>query len=113
MASLRTRCCSLALTALLTAPTVTFAEEPLAPEQVPARIVPAFEDGQLRGFKLFNIQKGSKLAALGLADGDVVQQADGKHLRAPSEMAALLARVEAGARPSLTVLREGVHHALP
>lgn len=113
MASMRTRCCGLALTALLTAPTVTFAEEPLARPHVPARIVPAFEDGRPQGFKLFNIEKGSRLAALGVKDGDVVQQADGKSVQEPAEMAALLARVEAGKRTSLTVLRDGVRHTLP
>jgi general secretion pathway protein C len=106
MSSLRQQCCSLALTALLTAPTVTFAEEP-------ARVVPAFQDGKPIGFGVLRIQKGSRLEALGLKDKDVVQSADGAPVRAPAEMAALLRRVEAGERPALTVLREGVRTQLP
>ena len=91
----------------LTAPSVTFASDtPLpAPEHLPARIVPAFKDGKPQGFKLIRIQQGSRLEALGLKDGDVVEQADGKPVRLPIEMAALLDRIESGTRPVLTVLR--------
>ena len=114
MASLRTQCCSLALTALLTAPSVTFASEtPIPiPEHLPARIVPAFKDGEPQGFKLIRIQKGSRLEALGLKDGDVVEQANGKPVREPVEMAALLQRIESGTRPVLTVLRGDTRQTL-
>ena len=114
MSSLRSGCFSLALAALLTAPTVTFAEEPRpAPADVPARILPAFQDGKPIGFGVLRIQKGSRLESLGLRDRDVVESADGKPVRAPTEMAALLRRVESGERPALTVLREGVRQQLP
>ncbi len=114
MASLRKHCCNLALTALLTAPAVTFASEtPIPiPEHLPARIVPAFKDGKPQGFKLLRIQKGSRLEALGLVNGDVVDQSDGKPVREPVEMAALLERIESGTRPVLTVLRGDTRQTL-
>src|SRR5262249_59608821 len=42
-----------------------------------ARIVPAYGDGQPRGFKVFAIRPGSFLARIGMRDGDVVRRING------------------------------------
>jgi general secretion pathway protein C len=47
------------------------------------RVVPAFRDGQARGFKLFAIRPGSLYAKLGLQNGDVIQRVNGMSLKTP------------------------------
>ncbi|QSQ26901.1 hypothetical protein JY651_19155 [Pyxidicoccus parkwayensis] len=48
------------------------------------RIVPAFRDGQARGFKLFAIRPHSLFAKLGLQNGDVLEQINGQSLTTPT-----------------------------
>lgn len=57
-----------------------------------ARIVPMVKDGQTSGFKVFGIRPGSPLAALGLQNGDTVQEIGGRPL---TSVEAALAAYEA------------------
>jgi general secretion pathway protein C len=48
-----------------------------------ARVVPAFKEGQARGFKMFAIRPHSLFAKLGLQNGDVLQRINGLSLSTP------------------------------
>lgn len=71
------------------------------------RLVPMRVDGQQRGYKLFAIRPGSVCAALGLQNGDVVEQLAGEPLNSPEN--ALTAYSKLRSQPSIPVaiLRRG------
>ena len=72
------------------------------------RIVPAFADGGLLGFRVSSIRRESEAEKLGLCDGDVVRALDGTPLESPEKVLELhLAAVKRG-RTALTVERRGV-----
>lgn len=49
------------------------------------RVVPDYVDGQVVGFKLFGVRKGSFWALLGLKNGDVVRAVNGLTLESPGK----------------------------
>lgn len=71
------------------------------------RIIPAFVEGQYRGFKLFGVRAGSLLARAGLADGDVIRRINGIDASRPEQLASLLAQAGTIARVDLDLERGG------
>ena len=57
----------------------------LADISTTVRIVPYFEGGQPKGFKMYSIQPGSLLANIGLMNGDVVEKINGYDLSTPEK----------------------------
>ena len=57
----------------------------LADISTQVRIVPYFEGGQPKGFKMYSIQPGSLLANIGLMNGDVVEKINGYDLSTPEK----------------------------
>ncbi len=49
------------------------------------RIVPYFEGGQSKGFKLYSIKPGSLLSKIGLSNGDVIQKVNGYDISSPEK----------------------------
>ena len=49
------------------------------------RVVPYFEGGEQKGFKLYAIEPGSLLASIGLRNGDVLQHVDGYDVSNPEQ----------------------------
>jgi general secretion pathway protein C len=49
------------------------------------RAVPELRDGQPVGFRLFGVKAGSPVAALGLANGDLLLQVNGRSLATPDD----------------------------
>ncbi len=50
-----------------------------------ARVVPAFENGQTVGFKIFSIRANSIFQKLGLKNGDIIKQINGYSLNSPNK----------------------------
>lgn len=76
------------------------------------RIVPAFADGGLMGFRVSSIRRESEAENLGLCNGDVVRAVDGTPLESPEKVIELhLAAVKRG-RTALTIERGGVSFVL-
>mgnify|MGYP000149628368 CR=1 FL=1 len=50
-----------------------------------AKAVPATRNGQQVGFKMVTIQSGSLFEDLGLKEGDVIQQVNGRSIRTPAD----------------------------
>lgn len=95
-------------------PGPSFALESLAQH---VRIVPHFEYGQPRGFKLFSVKSGSTLAKIGFANGDVVREVNGYDVSNPAEAMQVYARVKNEKRFSIELTRGGqkmtLSHAIP
>lgn len=68
------------------------------------RVVPSMKDGVTTGFKLFGIRPGSPFAAIGLQNGDLVTEIDGKSMR--SAEAALEAYAALRTRDEWTIKGE-------
>jgi general secretion pathway protein C len=51
-----------------------------------ARVVPAFENGQPAGFKLFSIRPGSTVSQLGFLNGDIINAIQGRPLTGPESV---------------------------
>ena len=49
------------------------------------RIVPYFEGGAPKGFKLYSIKPGSLLSKIGLMNGDVIQKVNGYDISSPEK----------------------------
>lgn len=71
------------------------------------RIVPYFEQGQPRGFKLFSVKPGSVLARIGFANGDVVRKVNGYDVLTPEAALQAYARVKNEKTFSIDVTRGG------
>jgi hypothetical protein len=73
-----------------------------------ARIVPAFNEGEVYGFKFFALQPGSPFALAGLCDDDVVMEVAGIPLTTPENALELYSRLRGARTVSLKVQRKGV-----
>ncbi len=75
-----------------------------------ARIVPAFEAGQVTGFKLFAIQPGSAYARIGLCNGDVVKTVAGLPLTSPENALEVYSRLKGARAVPIQVRRQGADY---
>ena len=88
------------------------AASPYADEDLGARIVPAYRDDALVGFKVFAIQAGSRPARIGLQAGDLVTHVGGTAATTASQLVDAIAAFGSGASVNLTVERAGKTVAL-
>lgn len=72
-----------------------------------ARIVPAFENGAVYGFKLLAIQPDSLSARVGLCNGDVLVALAGFPLTSPENALQAYARAKSAREVKLKVRRQG------
>ncbi len=78
-----------------------------------ARVVPALIDGQPHGFKLYAIQPGTALAAVGFNNGDTVTRIDGVDVTSFERVVEVLARWRNGAPTAvIDLMRRGCPVAL-
>jgi general secretion pathway protein C len=70
-----------------------------------ARVVPAFKDGEVVGFKVFGIRIGSLLARLGLMNGDIVKSVNGAAFRSPEQALIVATTLKTARRLDLLVER--------
>jgi len=72
-----------------------------------ARIVPAYGDGQPKGFKLFAIRPDSLFSKLGFANGDVVRRVNGFEMNSPANALEVYARLRDASRIDVELDRGG------
>lgn len=78
-----------------------------------ARAIPHHDNaGQMDGFRLSGIKKGSLMHAIGLRSGDVVHEVDGQPLRGPADAARLSEALATQRRVTLDLSRRGSRHTL-
>jgi type II secretory pathway component PulC len=68
-----------------------------------ARVVPDMEDGEMRGFKLYGIRKGSVPQALGFKNGDSIRSVDGVNLTTVESAMAIYAKLRKSKAGKMTV----------
>jgi general secretion pathway protein C len=61
-----------------------------------ARILPKYEEGQMRGVQVSQIKPGSLYEQIGLKEGSLVTSVDGAPLENPQQMPDLLGKVQSG-----------------
>lgn len=76
------------------------------------RVVPAFADGGLTGFRVSSIRKASEAEKLGLCNGDVVRAMDGMPLSSPEKVLELHVTALKRGSTALTIERGGVTFVL-
>lgn len=78
------------------------------------RVMPAFQDGQFQGFRLFGVSRVPLFAQAGLHDGDVVRRVNGIDTARPEQLIGLLQNLASLTRVDLELVRGGatVHHAI-
>jgi general secretion pathway protein C len=74
---------------------------------VQARIVPRYANGVAKGFRLFGVQPGSRYAAMGIRDGDVVLRIDGQAMDTPEQAIELLRRLLEASHVTFELERAG------
>lgn len=72
-----------------------------------AKAVPATRDGQKIGFRVVNIQEGSVFEDLGVKQGDVIQQVNGRDIRSPRQAMEAYRELQGSRQFKLKVLRDG------
>ncbi|MBN2495726.1 MAG: TonB family protein [Deltaproteobacteria bacterium] len=77
-----------------------------------ARIVPAFQDGQATGFKVFGIRPGSLYDGLGIENGDVLHAINGQPLSSPDKALSIYQGLKGESKFELDVTRRGEHRKL-
>lgn len=71
------------------------------------RIVPAYRDGKVQGFKLFSIRPNSLLASLGFQNGDTVKTINGRELDSPDKALELYAQMKSEKKFTVVLDRRG------
>lgn len=71
------------------------------------RLVPAFTDGKLRGFKALHVAEGSTVASLGLKAGDVLRAVNGVKLDSPEQLLSLYSQLATTRRFDVELERNG------
>lgn len=71
------------------------------------RIVPAYRDGQPRGFKLFAIRPDSLFARIGMVNGDVVRRINGFEMSTPENALEAYARLRDANQVEVVLERNG------
>jgi general secretion pathway protein C len=71
------------------------------------RIVPAYENGQPVGFKIFNIQPNSVYTRLGIQNGDVIRRINGNDISSPERLLEIYLKLSEWSRVELEVGRAG------
>jgi general secretion pathway protein C len=69
--------------------------------------VPNFENGQLAGYKLFQIVPGSIYDKLGLQNGDVIAGLNGQAINDPGKAFEMLSELKTSSHLELQIKRDG------
>ena len=69
------------------------------------RIRPHFKDGRSDGLSITRIRRGSVFAKLGLRNGDIVQEINGRSITSPDDVLALYEQMNSGTPMSLEITR--------
>ncbi|OJH39619.1 type II secretion system protein GspC [Cystobacter ferrugineus] len=72
-----------------------------------ARVVPAFQDGVAKGFKLFSLRPDSLFTRLGLRNGDILRRINGLSLTSMEHALEAFTRLRDAPRIELEVERDG------
>ncbi len=72
-----------------------------------ARIVPHYRAGQVEGFKIFGIRKGSLFEILGLKSGDIIKSLNGQAISSPKQAIQGFEFLKKAQRFELGILRRG------
>jgi general secretion pathway protein C len=76
------------------------------------RIRPHFKDGQPDGLAVTRIKPGSIFSRLGLRNGDVVREVNGKPIRSPDDIFSLYEDFKSGSEVSVEISRRGRQRSL-
>ena len=71
-----------------------------------ARIRPHFKGGKADGLSLTRVKADSIFAKMGLRDGDILQEINGRSIKRPDDIHALYKRLKSGTRLSLKITRK-------
>ncbi len=71
------------------------------------RIVPAFENGHARGFKLFAIRADSFVASCGFQNGDVLTHVNGREINSPDKALEAYSQTKNADRVEFALERKG------
>ncbi|MHB9096523.1 MAG: type II secretion system protein N [Syntrophales bacterium] len=77
-----------------------------------AQIRPYFNAGVPEGFLISNIRPGSLYQKMGAADGDIIQEVNGRPIRTADDVMGLLNTIKAGSSMSMTIKRRGRQETL-
>lgn len=72
-----------------------------------ARIVPAFQDGVAKGFKLFSIRPDSIYTKIGVQNGDVIRRINGYDLNSPEKALEIYSKLKEASRIDIEIERNG------
>ncbi|MFL5320065.1 MAG: type II secretion system protein GspC [Myxococcaceae bacterium] len=72
-----------------------------------ARIVPAFQDGVAKGFKLFSIRPDSIYSKIGVQNGDVIRRINGYDLNSPEKALEIYSKLKEASRIDIEIERNG------
>lgn len=72
-----------------------------------ARIVPKQKDGEVLGYKLYGIRRGSLPKLLGLKNGDMITGVNGEELKSMDKAMALYSKLRRASNLSVSVERKG------
>lgn len=72
-----------------------------------ARIVPAFQDGVAKGFKLFSIRPDSIYSKIGIQNGDVIRRINGYDLNSPEKALEIYSKLKEASRIDIEIERNG------
>lgn len=72
-----------------------------------ARIVPAFKDDKVQGFKFFAIRPNSLYSQIGVKNGDIVRRINGFELNSPEKALELYAKMKNANRIDIELERNG------
>ncbi len=72
-----------------------------------ARLRPFFSGGDLDGVAISNIVSGSIFQKLGLRNGDVIREIDGRALRSPEDILNVYRNLESGSEVTVNIKRRG------
>ena len=79
----------------------------LADVAMQARIVPAFKQGKVIGFKLFSIRPDSIYTKIGLHNGDVLRRVNGQDLSTPETALGMFNALQNSSRIEIEIERNG------
>jgi general secretion pathway protein C len=72
-----------------------------------ARIVPAFQDGVAKGFKLFSIRPDSLYQKIGVQNGDIIRRINGYDMNSPEKALEVYSKLKEASRVDIEVERNG------
>ena len=72
-----------------------------------ARIVPYFENGESKGFKLYSIKPNSLIAKVGIMNGDIIRKVNGYDINSPEKALQVYSLLKSENRISIDITRNG------